>query len=294
MKRLPIGLHLDVPAQDYHADCAETPSLSSSIAKVILEQTPLHAWLKHPRLNPNFEHEEDAKFDLGSTVHELILGRGGGIEILPAEFADYRKKDAQQMRSDARASGLTPILAHQYAEAQEIVQRASRALGEIPDGFDQPGNQSEAVLIWQDIGGPLCRAMLDRVGTLGRIWDVKTTGTGLSDAAISRAIVNNGYEISAAFYRRGFLRLHPDSDVQFRWIFVETEPPYETRVIEADATTLSIGDRKAALAIEKWRKALEHNLWVGYPRRVETLIYPRWEAAKWLDPEEMQEQGMWD
>ena len=285
MKRLPLGLHLDVLASDYHSDCAETPSLSSGLAKVLLEATPKHAWLKHPRLNPHFEHGYDDKFDLGSVVHELILGRGGGIEILPAEFTDYRKKDAQQMKADARAAGLTPILAHQYAEAQEIAHQASHALKEIPDceSFFHPSAVSEAVIIWQDAGGPVCRAMIDRLSGF-EAWDIKTTSAGLSDAAISRTIVNLGYDVSAAFYLRGLAALKGVA-FNFRWVFVETDPPYEVRVVEADATTLAIGARKAALAIEKWRKALEHNLWVGYPRHITRSFYPVWAEEQWLQNE---------
>ena len=39
-----------MPARDYHADPGETPTLSASIAKRIVNESPLHAWLKHPRL----------------------------------------------------------------------------------------------------------------------------------------------------------------------------------------------------------------------------------------------------
>jgi hypothetical protein len=73
------GLHPAISADAYHADPAPAPSLSSSIAKTILHQTPRHAWFEHPRLNPNFEPKDDSKFDLGSVAHELLLGKGAGF-----------------------------------------------------------------------------------------------------------------------------------------------------------------------------------------------------------------------
>ena len=42
----------------YHADPADAPSLSASIAKILIAETPLHAWTAHPKLNPNFVREE--------------------------------------------------------------------------------------------------------------------------------------------------------------------------------------------------------------------------------------------
>ena len=281
--KLKPGLHLDVPAAEYHSDPCETPSLSSSIAKVMLEQTPAHAWLKHPRLNPRFTPSHDEKFDLGSVVHELMLGRGGGIEII--DGADYRTKDARQRRDDARLAGLTPILSHQYHEAQQISEAATKALKEIHgcESFFHAGAKSEAVIVWQDIGGPLCRAMLDR-WSVPDVYDVKTTAAGLSDAAIARTIVNFGYDISAAFYLRGLTKLDPN-ETHFLWVFVEIEPPYEVRVVKCDATTLAMGDRKAATAIEKWRRCMESGQWPGYLRKIGRVDYPSWAEAQWLERE---------
>src|SRR3979411_2799004 len=82
--RLPVGLHFDVQAADYHADPCERPSLSSSIAKILIEKTPRHAWTAHPWLNPNFVPKQDSKFDLGSAVHELMLGKGVGYTVIEA------------------------------------------------------------------------------------------------------------------------------------------------------------------------------------------------------------------
>src|SRR5260221_5320495 len=50
------GLY-DIADADYHADCCAVPSLSSSIVKLLDQQTPLHAWQAHPRLNPRFEEK---------------------------------------------------------------------------------------------------------------------------------------------------------------------------------------------------------------------------------------------
>jgi hypothetical protein len=39
------GIH-EVDAETYHSDPVEVPSLSASIAKLLVNSTPLHAWAR--------------------------------------------------------------------------------------------------------------------------------------------------------------------------------------------------------------------------------------------------------
>lgn len=281
------GFHENIAAADYHADIlCDVPTLSSSVAKIILSATPRHAWTAHPRLNPNFQRSDDDKFDLGSVVHELILGRGAGFSIL--DFEDYRSKAAKEARDAARAAGTTPILFTQFDRAalvKESILANVRAIPGLEQIFAPDKGRSETVLIWNDPGGARCRAMLDWQGpTEPEIWDVKTTAAGLSDEQIARTIVNVGHDLSAGFYLRGLNALKPELAGRwtFRWVFVETDEPYEARVVEADPMTLSMGDRKAALAIEYWRRALAAREWPGYPKQISHIEYPAWAHNQWM------------
>jgi len=286
---LPIGIHYNIPAADYHADPCERPSLSSSVAKILLEKTPRHAWCAHPRLNPDFAPKQESKFDLGSAVHELMLGKGVGYTVIDA--ATWKGKDAQVAREAARKVGTVPLLAEQYKQAVGISLEALTALGEM--GVELSAYRNEAVLVWED-NGTLCRAMIDSIGRgIHQINDIKTTSTGLSDFAIAKNIVTFGYDLSAAFYIRGYETLFKEltGRIEFRWIFVETEPPYEIRVIEADATTLEFGRRKAERAISTWAMGMETGYWPGYPRGIGKITYPAWAENAWLE-REMQEAGL--
>jgi PDDEXK-like domain of unknown function (DUF3799) len=272
----------ELSAADYHADPCEVPSLSSSLAKVILNKTPLHAWLKHPRLNPNYVAKDEAKFDLGSVAHELILGVGGGFKVL--DFADYRSKAAQEARKAALDDGATPILREQYERAAKMALSVQEQLCGVADF--QAMEHREHVMIWRDIGGPICRAMVD-AHDASVIWDIKTTEAGLSDGEINRTIVNLGYDLSAAFYIRGMTALAPElaGRIKFLWCFVECEEPFGVRIVEASGETLAIGDKKAALAIEKWRKCMEFGAWPGYPRDIMRSSLPAWAENAWLERE---------
>lgn len=286
------GGFFDMPADAYHADPCATPSLSSSLACTILAQTPRHARQEHPRLTVKPQDDATPQMDLGSVAHELLLGKGGGIAVL--DFDNFRTKAAQQAREEAIAAHQTPILATQFAEAQKMVASVRAVMNETQDAeeaFDPDFGHSELVAIWQDIGGPMCRAMIDRVlfdelRSTATIYDLKTTSSGLSDRQIMAKIAD-GLDLRAAFYKRGIERLVPDmaGRVRFRWVFVETNEPFEARVIEMDAVTADLGDRKAAYAIEMWRRCLESDKWPGYPRKVERLTYPSWAEHSWLERE---------
>ena len=79
------GIYDGIPENDYHADpVGPAPSLSASIAKLLVLKSPRHAWLAHPRLNKaKAEEVEKAKRarDVGTATHKLVLGAGKTIRF---------------------------------------------------------------------------------------------------------------------------------------------------------------------------------------------------------------------
>jgi PDDEXK-like uncharacterized protein DUF3799 len=278
---LSIGIHDNVPASEYHADPCERPSLSASIAKILLAATPRHAWTAHPRLNPDFKPDNDSKFDLGTVAHEIILSRGGGFQVVDA--ADWTTKVAKAKRDRAREEGKTPILARQHGDAVKMSVAVGKRLMAIHETRFLQGH-SERVGVWQDIGGALCRMMIDFQGpTELELWDLKTTALPLDDDSLDRWIESTGHDLQMGFYLRGAAHLWPELAGRFRWrwIIVEDHPPFEVRVKEPSPAMVEIADRKAALAIEKWRRCMEANDWPGYPPVVTYAEPTDWGLRKW-------------
>src|SRR5262245_50563917 len=73
----------DIPLAEYLADPCPAPSLSASIAHILLSQSPRHAWEAHPRLNPHYEPEEAEAFDLGTAAHAYLLEGAEVFVTLP-------------------------------------------------------------------------------------------------------------------------------------------------------------------------------------------------------------------
>lgn len=276
-----------MPAAVYHADPAPEPSLSSSVALEMIENTPLHGRQMHPRLRvadtTAVEEDEDAPaMSMGSVVHELLLGAGGGFAALP--FKDFRTKDAKAARAEAVAAGKTPILRSRFEDAQRMAERA-RARLKLILGAEQifDAGASETAVVWRDELGLWGRCMVDRWGpTPFEVWDVKTTTAGLSDKALN-ARVAEGIDLKAAWYRRGLEALHPElrGRIRYRLIWIEQSEPFEVRIKELPGEAWHYGREKALTAAVVFRECLHTGRWPGYPNEISSVEYPGWAADQW-------------
>ena len=116
------GIHT-MPAIDYHADPAPQPSLSNSLLTTMLQGTPRHAWLAHPRLNPLFNPvKSSSTFELGDAAHALLLEGVDKAYVIDAP--DWRKKEHREQRDRARAAGKVPMLPQQHDNALAMVAAA--------------------------------------------------------------------------------------------------------------------------------------------------------------------------
>lgn len=288
------GLYADVSTETYHADPCPEPSLSSSIAKLMLARSPAHARLAHPRLNPEQREETGDRLDFGSVAHALMLGDDRGVCVVEAD--SYRTKAAKDQRDEARANGQIPVLADKYERALAMVAAGRAQLDrheEAWEAFKSGYGKAEQTLIWRDgpeSGRIWCRARIDWLPNNGNvIWDYKTTGAGADPDNWVRTMLNTGGDIQAGFYRRGVEKQLGIEAPHFRFVVQETEAPYALAVHELDPHFLGVAFRKADAAVENWSWCLRHDRWPGYAGRVHYLECPPWEANRWEDRD--QEQG---
>ena len=149
-----------IAAEDYHQDPCPAPSLSASIANILLTQSPQHAWCAHPKLNPHYQREERETLDLGTAAHAYLLQGSTDFEVIAAP--DWRTTAAKQAREAARATGKVPILAHRWDELRAMGLHAWVALlaQEPPTPFTKAAGAAEQTLIWRE-DEVWCRARLD-------------------------------------------------------------------------------------------------------------------------------------
>ncbi len=277
------GIYYDVKPEDYQADPAPVPSLSASIAKILINESPLHAWQAHPKLNPGFIREEKQIFDLGTVAHAFLLQ---GLSVgVPLPYEDWRGKDARIARDVLRADGKIPILQKHWDRVQEMVTAAHFQLAkhrEASDAFTL--GHAEVTICWTDDHGVVCRGRIDwLMNSHKRFFDYKSTGMTANPEVLSRSMFSAGWDFQEAFYRRGLQKL--GYDAQGIFVAQEDRPPYALSAIGFNPLIMRVADGKVQRAIDLWAKCLRENKWPGYADRI---CYP--EMPKWMETMEMEKE----
>ena len=241
---------------EYRFDAiSEVATLNFSTAKVLLDKSPLHAWLQHPRLNPDYMPDiPSADMELGTILHALVLeGRHVYAEI---DADNYRTKAAQEERDAARASGKIPILAHQLPDIRAASDAAIAYLRESTLHINMPTGNPEHAVYWEH-NGIRCRSKLDLwLPDKGIILDYKTTG--LSQGSWLRGIYTSHLDMQAAMYMRSV------GARDFYWLVQETEPPYSCYLVGLSPTMRETGLTKFEQAARIWQACLDADKWPGY------------------------------
>jgi hypothetical protein len=285
----PSGIH-QLDAAAYHADPCRFPSLSSTLAKKMLAQSPLHAWTDCPRLNPNWVPTEKKTFDIGRAAHRSVLGRGDDFAAIPdgmlAASGAASTKAAREFIEDCRSRGITPLKSAEVEQIAAIEERVRDKLIAFGIGFDSAHSEVAAIA---EIGGIWCRAMIDNAPLdSAYLYDLKTAESAAPDACM-RAVMNYGYDVQAAHYRETW-RAATGEERNFRFVFVEKSAPFEVCVVELGEDTLSMASRKIARAREMWGYCLKVGEWPGYPIGIQRIDLPEWFHERWIERESVEQE----
>lgn len=282
------GIYNNMSEAEYHADPCIMPSLSSSIAKVIYSKSPAHAYLKHPRLNPNYAPDSNDTYDVGKVAHAMLL-EDSEASLVIVEANDWRTNAAKEAREQAKASGKIPLLRKQAEEVMKMVDVARSSLRNS-ELFEliQSGNAHAEQTMIDVVDGVWMRARVDMISADRKIiLDYKTTGNSAKPDAFARgAMINFGYDIQAAMYLMLNERLTHHSDTKFVWLVQECEPPYACSLIGAGLSVLDVGRMKLDVAISRWKECMRSGDWPGYGARIAWVDCPSYEIAKAIEASE--------
>ena len=277
----------DMPEASYHADPCIEPSLSNSITRVILDQSPMHARYAHPRLNlQRAPFETTSSMEFGTALHKILLGKGAAIVEIKAD--DYRTKIAKEDRDNARENGAVPLLSEAYERVHTCANVALEQMKQRADcaEFFMPG-RSEAVMVWRK-DGIWCRGMVDRLpdDPKAPIFDVKGTAMSANPTEWDRRMVK-AYRTQDRFYAQGAKILRGVEPQPMRFIVVEMRAPFAVSVLTPAPSLRSLADDDVSRAQMIWGKCLKNNEWPGYSHTAHI------EAPNWL-LREAEEQAMRD
>jgi hypothetical protein len=170
---------LEVTDAAYHADPCASPSLSSSIAHILVTQSPRHGWLAHPRLGGQ-QRASTPQMDEGSILHKLLLGKGAQFEMVMAD--DWRTNAAKASRAEILEAGRIPILAHKFEALKAAAERIAK--NAAYQGFPIKGD-AEVAIEFVDCADRkrerevLCRCRIDMIAAGHVLLDVKKVATAI-------------------------------------------------------------------------------------------------------------------
>jgi hypothetical protein len=271
------GLYGNLPFADYLADPCTSPSLNSSLAKTLLDRSPLHAFHEHPRLGGGGGERPTRAMDTGTVIHALVLG--GGQEYVAVDADDWRTKRAQERRDEIRAAGQIPILARQLEACAEVARRL--------DDVIPADTQREVTAVWLSEGAVLCRGRIDALAAgEAMVLDLKTCEDA-ARAAEGRSVVSFGRDMEAASRLDSLETLLPAlaGRLTFRYVFAEIEAPYAVVEAELAGDLLERGRRRWRLAVEQWAVCMESNSWPGPYRGRVRIEAPPWAMEAALESE---------
>lgn len=268
------GLY-DMSEADYHADPCPVPSLNHTVAKILHDQSPLHAHNAHPRLGGK-GRTPTRDMTIGSAVHALAIGKGAKIVHLP--YDDFRKKAAQEERDAHLAAGVTPLLTKDFETAQRMWPLMRAGIEEAA-GAKIDTLLRETVAIAKD-GEAWSRSMIDvMTHDLRTIVDAKTT-VSAEPGAFGRYAMG-AYATAVAFYFQTLDLIDPEGQGKRRFIFVaqERDTPEAITFHELDGAALEIGEAQMTRARLKWTLCSHTNSWPGYDKGPHKISPRSWDIS---------------
>ena len=272
-KQVNYGIHIDIPASEYHAHAAA----SASKLKKLWQSTPAHLKADTEAFEPS------AAMIMGTLAHSLILEPETplpGIVVQPDEYEPGKKwtraaKVCKEWEADQKAKGLMVLRADEWKDALGMAEAV--AWHPLAHDLLVDGKPEVSLCAHDNANGLDIKARIDFLPNSGSaIVDVKTT-IDASERGFMRRAYDLGYHIQAALYLDLWNALMPtEPRTEFYFIAVENGKPYAVNVFKASQEFLSKGreDYKAALTL--YAACVKADNWPAYSQEVKELGLPKY------------------
>jgi PDDEXK-like domain of unknown function (DUF3799) len=293
----------EITHAEYHLDPCCTPSLSCSIARKLIRQTPRHAWQAHPRFG-NIGMVPSRVMDDGSAMHAMMLEQPHLIDTIRTVYGpkhknkgepvtDYRTAEAQEERDEIRAYGRIPVLHHRLPELLRCKAAAVQQLGEAEDGavFLEPGRSEVCAVARED--DVLLRCLVDRLPDEPALppGDLKCTELSAAPGGWERRLQTE-YAFQDAFYQRVLRGAEGLERPPMRFGVIELDPPHGTVVMAALPDLRALAEIEVERAIQIWRRCMRANEWPRYTRQTTWIGAAAWQLARSEDADEISDAAL--
>lgn len=208
--------------------------------------------------------------DLGSILHARFTGDDTPITVVDA--ATWTGKAAKETRETVTASGGYSILTGDLVAVDGMEQ----ALRAHPDASELLVTASGGweVSVFAHVDGVPSKCRFDRLLDSGIAVDVKTTRSGPGSYALTRSVIDYGYDLQWQHYE-SVAAAAGTPLTAFYFVFVQNVPPFHVTVVELDEKFMERGQTLRDLALNRF---LHPEFVPAYPGATGTLTLqlPRW------------------
>lgn len=225
------GLHPDMSNAEYHGavDWLGSTQLKDYIPEFYSKPTGRDA------------------LDFGTALHTTVLGTDERIDV--HDFNTWRSKAAEAAREESYAAGAVPIL----ASDQEAIRGMVAALRAHEDAswllWGAPG-VNEVSIFARDHEDRQFKCRPDRLLDNGLIVDLKSTSAKPGQRNLGRAVMDFGYDLSAAHYQQT-AQLAGVQATEFAFVFVSKKAPHHVTVANLGDDLIGDGYALRDLAIRR-------------------------------------------
>lgn len=287
------GLY-EVDAAVYHSDPVVEPSLSCSIARMLVRKTPAHAYQAHARFG-SVGIVPTAVMDDGSAIHAMMSGQSHLIDVVRTVYGpktknkdligkpvrDFKTDAAAEERDEIRKMGRIPVLSHRLPELTKCYQAALKQIELADDGdvFLSPG-RSEVMAVSRE-GDIWLRSLVDRLPDNKRLplGDLKCTELSAAPGGWERRLQTE-YAFQDAFYRRVLHGAEGSARPPMRFGVIELDPPHGVVINAAMPALQAIAEAEVERAVRIWQRCMSTGHWPLYPRQTVWVDATSWQHAQ--------------
>jgi hypothetical protein len=258
------GIYPELSDRYFTENLTPSPYLSQSGIKILLNETPFD--YRNPPAR-----KATGDMDFGSIVHAIALGKGSKFAVSP--YDDYRTKDARAWRDETIEAGIIPVKADKWQDAVDMGEVIRSKVEKLLGGAEY---QTEVPFFWQE-GETWCGGMMD-IWCPDLLVAIDPKVTKIVGKRAPAHIVNIGWDIQAAWYRRGLEQILPDDAGRIRFVnlLIKPEAPFTSRAIMLNEAWRSSAEAECIRALRIFQRCSAANEWPGYSDEIEALDAPGW------------------
>lgn len=240
MKITASGAYKDLSMEEYHGDCCDAPSVSSTVLRAVEQRSLRHGWIAS-HLNPEREESSQNHFRLGTALHSLAFeGELSKKHFAISQYEEFRTNEAKAWR-DAQMNAGKAVLKQKELKVVKDMCDALLEEPAIQQGLFDPRGEVETSVIHKDPEtGLYIKVRPDVVPVNPVLVDLKSTADA-SRRAVERSVIDYGYHMQLALAAEVIEKV-VGTPIEECWlVMIEKEAPHTVVFAEIDMALVAWG-----------------------------------------------------